>query len=78
MKEDFFNMSSGSAVPIINKTSFSKINILIPDNNLLQKYVQATTCYFNRIKENIKEIEHLTKLRDTLLPMIMNGEIKIK
>ena len=78
MKEDFLNMSSGSAVPIINKTSFSKINILIPDNNLLQKYVQATTCYFDRIKENLKEIENLTKLRDTLLPKLMNGEIKIK
>ena len=30
------------------------------------------------IKENLKEIENLTKLRDTLLPMLMNGEIKIK
>ena len=75
MKEEFLNMSSGSAVPIINKTSFSKINILIPDNNLLQKYVQATTCYFDRIKENLKEIENLTILRDALLPKLMSGEI---
>lgn len=77
MKEDFLNMSSGSAVPIINKTSFSKINILIPDNNLLQKYVQATTCYFDRIKENMKEIESLTILRDSLLPKLMSGEMSM-
>lgn len=77
MKEDFLNMSSGSAVPIINKTSFSKVNILIPNNNLLQKYVEATTCYFDRIKENLKEIESLMMLRETLLPKLMSGEIMV-
>ena len=75
MKEDFLNMSSGSAVPIINKTSFSNINILIPNIDLLNKYVKAISCYFDRIKENIKEIESLTILRDTLLPKLINGEI---
>ncbi len=78
MKEDFLNIAGGSAVPIINKTTFSGINILIPDINLLHRYVQITTCYFDKIKENLKEIENLTELRDTLLPKLMSGEIRAK
>ena len=37
MKNEFLNMAGGSAVPIINKTSFSEINILMPDMYILNK-----------------------------------------
>ena len=77
MKEGFLNMASGSAVPIINKTSFSGINILMPDMYILNKFVQSTTCYFERIEENLKENESLIALRDSLFPKLMSGEIDI-
>ncbi|MDU7537824.1 MAG: restriction endonuclease subunit S, partial [Peptostreptococcaceae bacterium] len=65
MKNEFLNMAGGSAVPIINKTSFSEINILMPDMYILNKFVQSTTCYFERIEENLKENESLIALRDS-------------
>lgn len=77
MKNEFLNMAGGSAVPIINKTSFSGINILMPDMYILNKFVQSTTCYFERIEENLKENESLIALRDSLLPKLMSGEIKV-
>lgn len=77
MKEEFLNMAGGSAVPIINKTSFSGINILMPDMYILNKFVQSTTCYFERIEENLKENESLIALRDNLLPKLMSGEIDL-
>lgn len=77
MKNEFLNMAGGSAVPIINKTSFSGINILMPDMYILNKFVQSTTCYFERIEENLKENESLIALRDSLLPKLMSGEIDI-
>ena len=77
MKNEFLNMAGGSAVPIINKTSFSQINILMPDMYILNKFVQSTTCYFERIEENLKENESLIALRDSLFPKLMSGEIDI-
>ena len=77
MKNEFLNMAGGSAVPIINKTSFSGINILMPDMYILNKFVQSTTCYFERIEENLKENESLIALRDNLLPKLMSGEIDL-
>lgn len=77
MKEEFLNMAGGSAVPIINKTSFSGINILMPDMYILNKFVQSTTCYFERIEENLRENESLITLRDSLLPKLMSGEISL-
>ena len=77
MKNEFLNMAGGSAVPIINKTSFSGINILMPDMYILNKFVQSTTCYFERIEENLKENESLIALRDSLFPKLMSGEIDI-
>ncbi|MBB6625092.1 restriction endonuclease subunit S [Clostridium gasigenes] len=77
MKLDFLNMSSGSAVPIINKTSFSGINILIPQEKILYTFIEVITGNFEIIKCNIKETEKLKKLRDTLLPKLMSGEIRV-
>ena len=75
MKDEFLNMAGGSAVPIINKTTFSGINILMPDMYILNKFVQSITCYFERIEENLRENESLIELRDSLLPKLMSGEI---
>ena len=77
MKDEFLNMAGGSAVPIINKTTFSGINILMPDMYILNKFVQSTTCYFERIEENLRENESLIELRDSLLPKLMSGEIDL-
>ena len=37
-----------------------------------------TNMYFNKIKENSKQIQTLTQLRDTLLPKLMSGEVRVK
>lgn len=75
MKKDFLNIAGGSAVPIINKTTFSSINILVPEENLLNRYINITTYYYDKIKNNLKEIETLEILKQILLPRLMNGEI---
>lgn len=77
MKTEFLNMATGSAVPIINKTSFSGIDILIPEQDALYKFVGIITESFKLIKYNLKEIKKLSDLRDILLPKLMSGEIRV-
>lgn len=49
----------------------------MPDMYILNNLIQCTTCYFERIEENLKENESLIALRDSLFPKLMSGEIDI-
>ncbi len=57
--------------------SFRKQTILVPDNTILKQFENITKCYFSVIARHKEEIEHLTTLRDTLLPKLMSGEIGV-
>ena len=39
---------------------------------------RCTECYFSKIELNRKQIQTLEKLRDTLLPKLMSGEVKVE
>lgn len=50
----------------------------IPDNRLLVRYKDIILNVENQKSRIIKENQQLTELRDWLLPMLMNGQVKIK
>ena len=51
--------------------------IPIPTKDILHKFCNIVTPMYDKIKENIKQNETVSSLRDTLLPKLMNGEIVI-
>jgi type I restriction enzyme, S subunit len=55
-----------------------EINILVPDKETLDKFQSITQPHFNKIKDCRLESEELANLRDWLLPMLMNGQVKVK
>ena len=44
---------------------------------LIEKFEKEVTPLFQKIKFNTHQIRTLTQLRDTLLPKLMNGEIRL-
>lgn len=74
---DFENMNVGSTQPLVTQTDLKKINLSIPDDEILNKYYDQSSMYFEKINNNIYQIRTLTKLRDTLLPKLMSGEERI-
>lgn len=70
--------SGGTATPNLNTGDFSKISIPNPDNDILKKFNTEVSPIFDKIFENSKQIQTLTKLRDTLLPKLMSGEVRVK
>ncbi len=77
MKDEFKNMASGSAVPIINKTTFSKIKIVVPSEKYIEDFYNKVDSIFRKILININQNEELNEIRDTLLPKLISGEIKL-
>lgn len=67
----------GSAQRKFNKTDFKSIKLMMPPVNILIKFDRIVKPIFSKIEENRDEISRLTSLRDTLLPKLMSGELKI-
>ena len=68
---------AGSTQKYISLTELRNIPIVIPPNEVLIEFKNIVNPIFNNIKNNHYEINNLVKLRDTLLPKLMSGEIDV-
>ncbi len=55
-----------------------EMEIFIPDEILLNDFKEVIDPYFKKIKSNQSQIRTLTALRDTLLPKLMSGEVRVE
>ena len=69
--------ATGTTVLAISRDSVLNINFVKANNEVLNKFDLITKSILDRIKNNNLEIEKLQKLRDTLLPKLMSGEIRV-
>ena len=69
--------SSGSTTSNLNKEQFSKIQITIPNNEVMKKFESFVQPMFEKIRSLQKEDYKLVTIRDTLLPKLMNEEIEV-
>ena len=74
---DYDSLNTGSTQPLITQKSLKTVNVVLPDENTLSRFEKISKIYFDNIYTNQKEITSLTKLRDTLLPKLMSGEIDV-
>lgn len=72
-----YSHSTGTTVLHLGKNAVPDYYLAIPDNKLLSGYVRVAEPTFKAIDNNIFEIRELAKLRDTLLPKLISGEIRI-
>ena len=73
------NYASGGTTTLnLNKSLFEKINIIIPEISILDTFNNNIKSIFDMIKSNQIENQKLASIRDTLLPKLMSGEIRVK
>lgn len=73
---DVFN-TEGTVFGSINKNDLSNISILTPNLQIIKAYNKIASKYDRKIINNTKQIQTLTELRDTLLPRLISGKIKV-
>jgi len=71
------NITSGSAQPKFNKTDFKNLQIVIPDIKTLNRFNELVSDLIKQQNNYKKEISILTKIKDSLLPKLMSGEIRV-
>jgi len=62
----------------IQREHLSNTKVFIPPKIFFENYNKAITPIFDKIIANTSQIQTLEKLRDTLLPKLINGEIRVK
>ncbi|MFA5792216.1 MAG: restriction endonuclease subunit S [Candidatus Paceibacterota bacterium] len=69
---------TGAVQPKINQQNLNNLKIIIPEMEILQKFNLLTFNLFEKYKINTDEIAELTTIRDSLLPKLMSGQIRVK
>jgi len=78
MKEkDLASMNVGSAVPSMTTQVLNSMPLLIPSDKELEFFENTTFFHYQKIQENNNQIRTLESLRDTLLPKLMSGEVRV-
>lgn len=72
------NILGGSAQPNANAQQLSEAEIVLPINEeLLFNFYSSIFKIDDKMYNNQDEIQTLTQLRDTLLPKLMSGEMRV-
>ena len=72
------NTATGSAQPNISGTGIENCEFPKITENQIKKYSEKLLCLYEKVIFNLGQIRTLEKLRDTLLPKLMSGEVQVK
>ena len=67
----------GTVFGSINKKAFEELQVLIPDEKAISDFESIANSLDCLIKKTEQESRRLAQLRDTLLPRLMSGELKV-
>lgn len=73
---DVFN-TEGTVFGSINRKDLSSFSILTPIEQLVKEFNNIIRNFDLKIEENLKQIQTLTELRNTLLPRLISGKIRV-
>ena len=74
---DFAVFNAGSAVPTLNRNHVHNLPTLIPPIDLVHAFETVAVLFLKRQRINDDESHTLAALRDTLLPKLISGELRV-
>ncbi|WP_201529868.1 restriction endonuclease subunit S [Psychrobacter frigidicola] len=72
-----YSHSTGTTVLHLSKNAVPDYHLCMPSDNLLNTFTNVVKPLFTSVNNNIGGIRNLEKLRDTLLPKLLSGELRI-
>ncbi len=69
--------SEGTVFGSLNKNNFENIEVLIPGKTIISEFEKIINPIDNKILNNTLEIQILTQTRDSLLPRLMSGKVRV-
>jgi type I restriction enzyme S subunit len=76
-RESMENIVTGAVIPRIVLKDFRKFKLLLPPEKLQIQALASIQPLYEKSWKNDRQIRTLEKLRDTLLPKLMSGEVRV-
>ena len=71
------NMNTDAAVPGLNRENVHRLEVVAPPTRLTLAFAEMVTRFRESIAQISKDNENLAQLRETLLPKLISGEVRI-
>lgn len=78
IRPELLQLGNGSIFTNLKTDILKEFVIKHPDAGTLQKFQSVVDPIFSKLLENAKQIQTLEQLRDTLLPKLVSGEVRIQ
>ena len=75
--KDLVSLNAGSAVPSMTTDILNAMELLIPSELALAEFEAIVAPMYKAMKDNDIQTAQLAKLRDSLLPKLMSGEVDV-
>ena len=69
---------TGTVFGAVNKSQFEALRVIEPDSSIVDAFDSCARPLDARIKSNTRESRDLAALRDTLLPNLISGELRVR
>jgi type I restriction enzyme S subunit len=69
--------SGGSVFHNLSKSGFEKIPVLLPSQDVIKHFDKTSSPIVEKIVANQNKIQTLAELRDTLLPRLISGQLRL-
>jgi type I restriction enzyme S subunit len=75
--ENIMSHANGSTFKEISASNMRKIKVIVPQKNILKRFQISVQPIFKMIALLEEENQKLNQLRNTLLPKLMSGEVRV-
>ena len=75
--ESLKQRSHGSVFDTITTETMKGVFVIYPDADVIQAFEMTLNPVMNRIKTNLEQVQTLATLRDTLLPRLISGQLRL-
>ncbi|WP_454831685.1 restriction endonuclease subunit S [Pseudoxanthomonas wuyuanensis] len=77
MVDQLRSMAHGSVFSTITRQTFEAIQRPVPPSKVLEIFESLVTKWFDGILLNVKQSQTIAQVRDTLLPKLISGELRV-
>jgi len=76
-QEDINQNTTGTSIPHTDKERIKRYTLALPDKRLLELFDKLAVRILYKIISTKREIKNLSEIRDSLLPKLMSGKIRV-
>lgn len=78
VREQVVSATNGSTVNMLAIDGLQRPEFRLPPEKLVKKFTENSQKYLEKKNLNYNQIRTLTQMRDTLIPKLMSGEVRVK